>query len=65
MFQLIHGTNWRELLAGQLPSLVISLAIAQLFYKFGAFLPECAAFLATWYAIGAALAWMRRLPRAG
>jgi hypothetical protein len=35
----------------RLPGLVLSMAIAEFFYKFRSFILECIAFLATWYAL--------------
>lgn len=48
MFELLRSSTLRQLLSRQLPGLVGSLAIAELFYKFGSFALECLAFLATW-----------------
>lgn len=49
MYRLTRLMPPRELVAAQLPMLLIALAIAELFYKFHSFLLECTAFLATWY----------------
>lgn len=51
MFTLLRTLNARQLLLNQAPSLFGSLAIAQIFYKFGSFLLEAVAFLATWFVI--------------
>jgi hypothetical protein len=40
-----------ELLGQHAPSAVLSIVIAELFYKFHSFTLECVAFLATWYVI--------------
>ena len=47
MFELLRSSTLRQLLSRQLPGLVVSLAIAELFYKFGSFALECLAFLVT------------------
>jgi hypothetical protein len=65
MFTLFLRTNRRWALGIELPSFVISLVIAELFYKFHSFSLECLAFSATWMAIGAMLYGAGRLmPRA-
>jgi hypothetical protein len=51
MYTLMRVVPLRELLLKQVPTLGISLVIAEVFYKFHSFTLECAAFLATWYAI--------------
>lgn len=45
----------KQLLLKQLPSLSLSVIIAELFYKFHSFTLECIAFLATWFVIDALL----------
>lgn len=51
MYTLIRSRPLKSFLGEQLLVLVASLAIAELFYKFGSFLLECIAFLATWYVL--------------
>jgi hypothetical protein len=51
MFTLIRLLGWRELLVAQLPAFLTALLIAETYYKFGSFLLETGAFLATWYAV--------------
>jgi hypothetical protein len=53
MYTLIRALPIRDILLEQLPALVVSLIIAEAFYKFHSFTLECIAFLATWYAIDA------------
>jgi hypothetical protein len=55
MYQLVRMLPVRQLFARQMPALVISFVIAELFYKFHSFTLECAAFLATWFVVDAAL----------
>jgi hypothetical protein len=55
MFQLIRALPTRQLLARQAPTIAASLAIAEVFYKFHSFTLECGAFLATWFALDAAV----------
>jgi hypothetical protein len=51
MFTLTQNLPARDLLLYQAPTLVLSLVIAELFYKFHSFTLECVAFLATWYVL--------------
>ncbi len=53
MYTLIKRLTTKELLVNQLPTMTASLAIAELFYKFGSFLFEAFAFLATWFVLDA------------
>jgi len=48
MYSLIRSLTLRRLLAEQLPALVVSIVMAELFYKFHSFTLECVAFLITW-----------------
>lgn len=45
-FQTLAG-----LIGDHAPSAVVSIVIAEIFYKFHSFTLECVAFLATWYVI--------------
>jgi hypothetical protein len=64
MYTLITSFPLRQLVVEQFPAFVISLFVAELFYKFHSFTLECLAFLATWYlidfAIGQALSTLKR-----
>ena len=60
MFELLRSSTLRQLLARQAPALVISLVVAELFYKFGSFTLECLGFLATWFVFDAVLAHLGR-----
>jgi len=53
MFTLVRTLPLRRLLTEQAPTLGVSLAIAEVAYKFHSFLLEAAAFLVTWYALDA------------
>lgn len=53
MFQLIKTLGAGELLARQMPVAGVAFLTATLFYKFGNFALECAAFLATWFVLDA------------
>jgi len=55
MYSLIRCLSLRRLLYGQIPSLVGSFFIAEVFYKFHSFTLECAAFLGTWFVLDWAL----------
>ena len=61
MFELLRSTPLRQLLARQAPALAISLAAAELFYKFGSFTLECIGFLATWFVLDALFAQIGRV----
>ena len=60
MFELLRSSTLRQLLARQAPALVISLIVAELFYKFGSFTLECLGFLVTWFVLDAVLAQIGR-----
>lgn len=51
MYSLIHSLPLRRLLAEQLPVLLLSMIVAELFYKFHSFTLETIAFLATWFVL--------------
>lgn len=65
MFTLLRMLPWQRILVEQLPALAGAWLIAELFYKFHSFSLETAAFLATWFALDAAIQGLRRLARAG
>jgi hypothetical protein len=52
MHSLLRRFGLREAAQTEAPSLLVSLLIAELFYKFHSFLLETGAFLVTWYALG-------------
>lgn len=58
MFTFIQSLPLRQLLLAQAPILILSLLIAELFYKFGSFTLECIAFLATWYVLDLAASFI-------
>lgn len=51
MYALIQNSTLRSLLLEQLPVFLISLFIAEMFYKFHSFLLESIAFLVTWFVL--------------
>lgn len=59
MYRLAKSRSARQLAAEQLPTLVGSMLIAELLYKFHSFTLECLAFLATWFVLDgvSALIW--------
>jgi hypothetical protein len=61
MYELIRRLTMRQLTLEQLPLLVVSLGIAEMFYKFHSFLLETGAFLLTWFALGALYAGLKNL----
>jgi hypothetical protein len=60
MYSLISQLSTRRLLSEQLPSLGVSLILAEMFYKFHSFTLECVTFLVTWYAVDACGAALRK-----
>ena len=61
MYTLLNLLPLRRLAAEQLPALAIAWVIAELFFKFKSFTLECAAFLATWYLLDAAVQGVKAL----
>ncbi len=51
MYELLRSITLQSLFAVQLPVLVVSIVIAELFYKFGSFTLEVIGFLVTWYVL--------------
>jgi hypothetical protein len=51
MYSLIRSLPLRRLLIEQLPILLLSMVIAEVFYKFHSFTLETIAFLATWFVL--------------
>jgi len=56
MYTLLHNVGLRKGLLAEAPSLILSILVAELFYKFHSFTFECVAFLVTWYAVSRAFA---------
>lgn len=59
MYTLIRNTGLRRELIPEASSLFLSMLTAELFYKFHSFTLECAAFLATWFAVSYVLSLAR------
>ncbi len=55
MYTLVRSLTLRQLLVEQLPVILLSMLIAERFYKFRSFTLEVIAFLLTWYVIDVAL----------
>ena len=60
MYTLLSLLPFRRLATEQLPALAIAWVIAEVFFKFKSFTLECAAFLATWFVLDAAIQVLRR-----
>jgi hypothetical protein len=65
MYTLLRRAGLHESLLVEAPSLVVSLVLAELFYKFHSFTLECLAFLATWLVVSSVVglasgSWSRR-----
>ncbi len=61
MFTFVHTLSLKRFTVEQVPTLGLSLVIAELFYKFHSFTLECIAFLVTWYLLDAARKLTSRL----
>ena len=57
MYTLVRRAGTRDWLITEGPSLLTSVFVAELFYKFHSFTLECAAFLVTWLAISSLVAF--------
>ncbi len=53
MYTLLHSVPLKQLLIEQVPVILVSMLIAELFYKFHSFTLETIAFLGTWYVLDA------------
>lgn len=51
MYSFLHSNPLRTTLMENLPTFVIAVVIAEVFYKFHSFTLECLAFLGTWYVL--------------
>lgn len=60
MYSLTRSMSLRSLLVEQLPVLLLSMIIAEVFYKFHSFTLETIAFLATWFVIDFVVQSVRR-----
>ncbi len=59
MYMLFNRAGWRSDWAVEGPCLVVSIFLAEAFYKFHSFSLECLAFLATWFVLGGLGHWVR------
>lgn len=53
MYTLLNKLTRHQFFCQQIPSMVVALVSAELFYKFHSFILECAAFLVTWFVLDA------------
>jgi hypothetical protein len=65
MYTLIRNASLGALLSTQAPALVISLVIAEIFFKWKSFALECLGFLALWFVLDVIFsairsAWLKR-----
>ena len=61
MYFLVRALPTKQFVLAQLPVMLASLIIAELFYKFGSFTLEAIAFLATWFLLDAFLSGALKL----
>ena len=54
MFTFLKSISSKQFLTEEVPTLGLSILIAELFFKFHSFTLECAAFLCAWTILGAA-----------
>jgi hypothetical protein len=59
VYTLLRLLPIRRTLAEQIPALGGAWILAELFYKFGSFSLECAAFLGTWFVLDAVIQLVR------
>ena len=55
MYTLVRSVGLRDLVLAQAPALLISMVIAEMFYKFHSFTLETIAFLGTWFVVDGAI----------
>ena len=55
MYTLVRSITLRDLVLAQAPALLISMAIAEMFYKFHSFTLETMAFLGNWFVVDGAI----------
>lgn len=53
MYQLVRNLKFKQWMFVEMPALGMSVATAEIFYKFHSFSLECAAFLVTWFVFSA------------
>ncbi len=65
MYSLIHKQGLSQFLKEEGIPFIMSLALTELLYKFGSFILEASAFLATWYLLGAIINYVvvKRKPK--
>jgi hypothetical protein len=63
VYQLLNSIGTNAIFFRQLPLLIGSFGIANLFYRFGSFGLECLAFLATWFVLDVGVQAIARLRR--
>ena len=61
MYRLVSSIPLRALVIEQAPALIVSMVIAEQFYKFHSFTLETLTFLPTWYAVDRVISMVRRL----
>jgi hypothetical protein len=61
MYSLIRSISRKSLILEQVPALIVSITLAEMFYKFHSFTLETLAFLTTWFVIDALIRFSVRL----
>lgn len=60
MLSRLTASTRREVWVVEAPTLLISLVVAEVFYKFGSFTLEAVALLATWWVLSSIGRWLVR-----
>jgi hypothetical protein len=63
MYTFLKTIGFSKFVAIEAPALFVALLLSELLYKFGSFMIECVAFLATWYVISYFLNSAKIFPR--
>ncbi len=61
MYTLLRKSSLRTLLSVQAPPLLVSFAVASLYFKGWGFALECLAFLALWFVLDAGYTYLRSI----
>lgn len=65
MYTLLQNKRAKTIVKKEMPSLLISLFVTEMFCRFGSFALECSAFIAIWtglsFSINTVLSWLEKL----
>jgi hypothetical protein len=63
MYSLFKSMSIQQWIKEQLPTLGLSILVAELFFKFHSFTLECVGFLCTWFVFDWVIGFLKRLTR--